>query len=187
MNRAYFSTFLREPIARTISQHKSLRNPSNYHANWRDGLSKRQIAALEFCQNATFREFINSTDEFVLGHVANAQTRMLSDNYVALSQLMDGSICRTVLSTARDNLVEKINFLGIYEMINASLAMFRSETGIGGTLSHLNKSEDYGISLTAADRGRLGDLLYMDFELYELALRIFDRKVGDLLQHGIRA
>jgi hypothetical protein len=53
----------------------------------------------------------------------------------------DENICRrTVLSKARDNLVEKVNFLGIYEMINASLAMFKSETGIGRASQHRERA-----------------------------------------------
>jgi hypothetical protein len=70
-------------------------------------------------------------------------------------------------------------------MINASLAMFRHETGIDGTLSHLNRSEAYDVSLTSADRAKLGDLLEMDFHLYNFGIRIFDHKVGNLLRNGI--
>jgi hypothetical protein len=185
MSQAYFVTFLREPISRTISQYKSLRNPSNYQANWRDGLDEKQVEALEFCQRATFREFINSTNEAVLGHIVNAQTRMLSDHCVTVSESMDNIINRVILSSACENLVRKVNFLGICEMINASLAMFRHETGIDGTLSQLNRSEAYDVSFTSADRAKLGDLLEMDFHLYNFGIRIFDRKVGNLLRNGI--
>ena len=75
----YFITFMREPISRTISQYRSLRDPLNYGENWREEWNDQQVAALEFCQEATFSEFIRSDDPNVLGHIVNAQTRMLAD------------------------------------------------------------------------------------------------------------
>jgi hypothetical protein len=181
INHAYFVTFLRDPIDRTISQYRSLRNPSNYEPNWRDQISKVQVAALEFCQSATFREFINSHDKAVLGHIVNPQTRMLSDHRVADEDLMDRSIPkRHVLSSACKNLVKKINFLGIYEMIDTSLMMFEKETGVNGTLSHLNRSETFDVNLTSNDLARLCDLLDMDFQLYDFGLRVFASRIGSL-------
>ena len=182
INHAYFVTFLREPVSRTISQYRSLRNSSNYGVNWRDGLDERQVEALEFCQRATFREFISSTDEAVLGHIVNAQTRMLSDHYITMSESIGNTCNRVILSSACENLVRKVNFVGIYEMINTSLEMFRRETGISGTLSHLNRSEAYDVSLTHADRAKLGDMLEMDFRLYDFGMKIFDDRVVSLLR-----
>ena len=181
---------MRNPIGRTISQYRSLRNPSNYEPNWRDLYTTEQVAALDFCQAATFSDVIHCTEEAVLGHFVNVQTRMLSDHEVKLHDLMSADLRRKViLESACENLVGKIDFLGIHEMMYSSLALLKQETGIDGAVAHLNASIAYDVDLSPRDLARLRDLLDLDLQLYELALGVFRRRVdctpeGDLVCRG---
>lgn len=179
VHHGYFITILRDPISRTVSQYRSLRNASNYDPGWRDQWSREQIAALEFCQQATFEEFIYSRDETVLGHIVNVQTRMLSDHKTEPMTLLNSEIIReSLLRSARQNIVQKIDFLGIYELINISLMMFKRDSGFRGDLAHRNMSERYDVRIGARELVRLHEVLELDFQLYEFALKMFDARVS---------
>jgi Sulfotransferase family len=179
VHHGYFITILRDPISRTVSQYRSLRNASNYHPGWRDQWSREQVAALEFCHQATFEEFIHCCDETVLGHIVNVQTRMLADHKIDAITLLDSrSLRESLLKSARHNIVQKIDFVAIYELINTSLMMFKRESGFRGDLAHRNMSERYDVRIGARELARLHELLELDFQLYEFALKVFDARVS---------
>ena len=170
----YLITFLREPISRTISQYRSLRNPLNYAENWREEWDAQQVAALEFCQKATLSEFIRSDDLNVLSHIVNAQTRMLADFKIGVQELLqDSSLQDRSLLSASESLLQKIDFLGIYEEMAASMVMFSRETGLHGDLPHLNRSTPFDANLTPGDLCRIRSLTYLDSQLYELGMHLF--------------
>jgi hypothetical protein len=175
----FFISIVRDPLQRTLSQFKSLHDPSKYDPNWRSEWSRTQVAALEFCQTATFREFINSNNNLVLNHVFNPQARMLSDVSVdAVELIEDLGAQERVLESACQNLLAKLHFVGIFERLPESIAYIGQRIGRNSMLPYLNKSAPINIDVSCADKSKLSSMLRLDIELYRTALRIFESRLS---------
>ncbi len=178
-DQRYFITFLRHPISRTISQYRSLHNPQNYPPTWRSQCSAEEVAALEFCQIATFEEFLFSPFPTVIGHIVNVQTAILSDYRTEVGEpLGSEALQRRMLLSAMENLVKKINFFGIFEMISTSLFLLKEETGLSSDLDHQNLSNKYQIKIGPREIAKLHELLALDLQLYEFGLQLFKSRVA---------
>jgi len=178
-DQRYFVTFLRHPISRTFSQYRSLHNPQNYLPTWRSQWSAEQVAALEFCRIATFEEFLFSPAPTVVGHIVNVQTRMLSDYRTDVGELLvSEALQRRVLQSAMENLVKKIDFFGIFEMISTSLILLKEESGLSSDLDHQNLSNKYQIKIGPREIAKLHELLALDLQLYEFGLQLFKSRVA---------
>jgi hypothetical protein len=104
---------------------------------------------------------------------------MLSDHKTDAKTLLNSEILQeSLLKSARQNIIQKIDFIGIYEMINTSLMMFSRESGFRGDLAHRNMSERYDVRIGARELARLHEVLELDFQLYEFALKVFDARVS---------
>ena len=178
-DQRYFITFLRDPISRMVSQYRSFHNHQNYHPNWASQLSAEQVAALEFCRTASFDEVLFSSAPSVIGKFFNVQARMLSDYRLGIRELLASDALQgRVLRSAMINLIKKIDFFGIFEMMSTSLILLKEETGISGDLHHRNLSENYEAKITPREIAKLHELLALDLQLYEFGLQLFKSRVA---------
>jgi hypothetical protein len=178
-DQRYFITILRDPISRMVSQYRSFHNHDNYPPNWRSQLSAEQVAALEFCRVASFDEVLFSPAPSVIGKFFNVQARMLSDYKLSIRELLVSEALQDrVLSSAMVNLVNKIDFFGIFEMMGISLILLKEETGLCGDLRHRNLSEKYEAKITPREIAKLRELLALDLRLYEFGLHLFKSRVA---------
>jgi hypothetical protein len=145
----YFMTFLRDPVGRVISQYKSLTKLSNYDQGWTHRWTSDEISAAVFCQKASFDEFVLSESPLVMRFFFNTQTRMLAGTKVSVSELLvNKALQKETLGSAKDNLLKRIGFLGIYEEMSLSLRILSAEIGINSheaNLRHLNQSDQYQV------------------------------------------
>jgi hypothetical protein len=169
-------TFLRDPIARTISQYLSLHNSANFTKSWRESSTPEEADATEWIQKASFDDFVRSENPIVRGHIRDVQTNFLSSTH------RDDP---TFLSSAIANL-ERFFFVGIQELSAISMAMFQLQTGSrwSPTKAQMNVSKPSKIELSKAGRERLYELTEHDRKLYAAALRIFDRRTAEVMAEG---
>lgn len=164
----YFLTFLREPLARVISQYKSWHKPENLTEEWLAVMQPDQIEAVKFTQSATLEEFIMSDNPYIIGHIRDVQTRFLSD----------GTDSSGMLDQAIHNLCEKVYFFGITERFSDSIALFRNFFTQTDPYVLARSSENRSLmtvpSLSTAAMQRVRDLNQNDFALYDFALKRFD-------------
>jgi hypothetical protein len=181
-SRLLFVTFLRDPVQRTISQYRSLHNPANFTKAWRDTVSVEEAAtAVEWCQSASFDNFVRSDNPFILAHVKDVQTRYLSsfpfDDHEAF------------LSSAIDNLQNSFFFVGVQELSQSSLSLFRHQTGSSlqwnPSQRQKNQSLDYDASLSKAGQQRLEDLIRNDQALYKAGRQLFDQRIAQALAETV--
>jgi hypothetical protein len=175
---AIFITFLRDPVERVISQYRSLHNPANVSGGWEKVLSPAARLALEFAQSATFDEFVQSDDPFILGHVQDLQTRFLSS--------VDDPSHPLFLSSAIENLERHVLFFGTTETFERSIQLFQYQLGSSRPYApeeHLrNVSQPYPVDMSAPVRRRVEELVANDLQLYQSAVRILMRRFQVLEQ-----
>jgi hypothetical protein len=163
-------TFLRDPVARSISQYRSLHNRANFTKHWRESSTPEEIDAIEWVQKVSFDDFVRSENPLVNGHIRDLQT-------VYLSSTHQGD--PTFLSSAIANL-ERFLFVGIQELSALSMAVFQLQAGShlhwSPTEAQMNVSKPGNVELSKAGRDRLYELTENDHKLYAAALSIFDRR-----------
>jgi hypothetical protein len=99
---------------------------------------------------------------------------MLADFKIGVQELLqDSSLQDRSLLSASESLLQKIDFLGIYEEMAASMVMFGRETGLHGDLPHLNRSTPFDANLSPGDLCRIRSLTFLDSQLYELGMHLF--------------
>jgi hypothetical protein len=67
-------------------------------------------------------------------------------------------------------------------MLQISVALFGKESGFSHALDYRNESEKYQVKVAAPQYAKLRELLALDFQLYQLALQIFDTRVSDAIR-----
>lgn len=173
-DRLLLMTFLRDPIQRAISQYRSFHNAENFTQVWRETASPEEIDAIEWSQSASFEEFVLSGNLMILGQLCDVQTRHLTSfPFIGHDQF---------LSSAIENLERHFFFFGIQELSEASVALFRHQTGSTvqwvPTAADLNVSERYDVTLSRAAQDRLHELVHNDQQLYDAAKRLFEQRIS---------
>jgi hypothetical protein len=168
---AQLITFLRDPIARSISQYKSWNKPENL-TPWIPFLRPEEIAAVKFTQEATFDEFIMSENIEVIGSVINHQSNVLS-GYTPDSP--------EFLPSAKDNVSKKFRFVGLTEQFQASLRLLRQEFPWLRPYALLpgqeNRSESSDLAISPRAFDRIRELVRHDIALYAHAAALFEERV----------
>jgi hypothetical protein len=174
--RAWFVTFLRDPIQRIISQYRSLHNPANLSGGWEKILPPHARKALEFAQRATFEEFVCSTDPFIVGHIQDLQTRFLSSYRDPRHP--------EFLTSAIANIEQRLLFVGTTERFDDSIDLFRfqlqSQHIYQPDIHQKNVSHQYPVAMSARVRRRVEELVQNDQRLYKRATAMIDERVAYL-------
>lgn len=170
-------TFLRDPVARTISQYKSWHDPANFNGSdphFRVG-SSEVWEALTFAQGASLEAFVNTQNAHVRANaLGDLQTQYLST--------YDGDDMAGHLESAKQNLQEMVYF-GLTERFKDSINLFR-KTFID--------APDYAVPVQAENRSRIAvqspspELIEAiraqvpcDAELYRFACELIDSRMRD--------
>lgn len=166
-----FITFLRDPLARAISQWKSWSNPDNLTEAWLNVMEPYQIEALRFAQTATLEEFVMSPNLYIEGHIRDVQTRYLAD----------APDRPDMLDSAKRNLEAVFQYFGIVERFQESIELFQANFRNNALPYSVppareNRSREVDANLSAAALARLRSLNSNDFELYVFACRLFEER-----------
>jgi hypothetical protein len=173
---AFLATFLREPVARVQSQYRSFHDPAKLSEPWRQRMTAEELANLEFAQRASFEEFVLSDRHNILAVLDNVQTAYLADADATGQAAVDSAI---------RNLRTRVGFFGLQERFEASLDLFRFQTGsrrrftLPAASQNLSVAADLGLS--AKGRRRLAEHVALDIPVYDAARRLFSRRLTELL------
>ena len=167
-------TFLRDPFERTASHYRSWHHKENFDEAWRAAASEQVAEAVEWAQKSSYEEFVRSDNPIVQSCIRDAQTNFLTS-------CPDPSHPEHLRSALR-NLEEKFFFVGLQEFSAESIQLFSYQTGSMSEpeFSKSNMSEPYDVTLSAAGRERLLDLLRNDLVIYEAGLRLFKRRLAEM-------
>ena len=157
----YVFTFLREPIARTISNYLHLKkSPEPQHKAWMKN--------------------VNSIEDFLqLKQAFNWQARHLSGQKFSTDFGKDLGLS---FGMAKENLA-RMNFVGLTEQFEDSLLCL--STDLGWTkLKHKNQnvqlSQGVAEELATKYGEQIAEQNKLDMELYELATRLFQKKFSEI-------
>lgn len=166
-----FVTFLRDPLARVISQYRSWHDPNNLTKAWVDAMPADELAAVRYTQTASLQEFILSDDPCIVNQMRNVQTNYLCDPGLAED-----------LDSAKANLAEKFCYFGVVERFDDSIALFRKQFDHSMPYAlpreEENRSVSEQINLSGAALSRVRKLNEKDYDLYDFALRRLDDLVA---------
>jgi hypothetical protein len=171
---AFFITFLRDPVARVVSQYRSLKNPASFSEDWRAVASAEIVEDMEFIWDATFEEFVFSERPHVVDHIRNLQTAFLCDPD---TQGPDR------LASARWNL-ERIQFVGLQESYDRSVRLLKRRLPLPWLalrrwkIDRANESISYDVEMSPRVSARLQALLDQDIALYAYARDLFERRIS---------
>jgi hypothetical protein len=164
-----FVTFLRDPFKRTESYYRSWRE---HGAPLIAGDNRAVAEAVRWTREVTYEQFVCSDNPIIEGSIRNVQTAYLT----SIPNHNDPDF----LNSACENLEKRFFFLGLQEFSAESLRLFSFQTGTATQpkFPTLNTTKPCDISLSAAGRRRLTELLRYDIELYEFGKRIFERRLA---------
>ena len=166
----YILTFLRDPMARVISQWKSWANPKNLTENWISVMTTEQIEAVRLAQTLDFEGFVFSNNPFIETKIRDLQTRYLAD-------IPD---MPNMIASAKRNLAEKIAYFGIVERFEDSMILFghqfRGAHPYSVASHNENRSTQSTPMLSEATRSRIYQLNSNDYELYGYAMNLFEQR-----------
>ncbi|EGV20020.1 sulfotransferase family protein [Thiocapsa marina] len=168
-------TFLRDPVARTISNYRSWHDPRNFNGSdphSRVASHELQVA-MAFAQGASLDEFVSTKNAYVrAAALGDVQTKMLST--------FDGSDMTGHLESAKRN-IEAMPFFGLTERFSASIDLFR---GI------FLDAPEYAVAPQAENRSsvaieqpsedliaRIRTQVPCDTELYRFACGLFETRL----------
>lgn len=174
---AFFATFLRDPLERTISQYKSWNDRKNFQPGDPHYLSATEETrkVLYFSQNASLEEFICSNNPVILDNaLGNQQTRHLSTYH--------GDDMDRHLESAKDNL-RKFDFFGITNRFEDSIELFRVIAPNAAEYSIRRNSENR----SSVEIGEISDRVREIIEsqvrydrlLYNYACQLFDERMRE--------
>jgi hypothetical protein len=166
------ATFLRDPFERTASHYRSWHNKEFFDDYWRARAGEDVVEAVEWVQGASYEEFVRSDNPIVLSCIRDVQTDYLT-SYPDRSH-------PEYLRSALRNLEKKFFFVGLQELSAESIQLFRYQTG---SMSEPifpvhNVSKIYDVTLSAAAKERLRELLQNDVALYRAGRRLFERRLA---------
>lgn len=162
-------TFLRDPFKRTESHYRSWREHGDPLIA---GDNSAVAEAVRWTRQTTYEQFVCSQNPIIESSIRNVQTAYLT----SIPKHDDPGF----LSSACENLEKRFLFLGLQEFSAESLRLFSFQTGAATQpiFPTLNTTKPCDISLSAAARQRLADLLHYDIKLYEFGQRLFKRRLA---------
>lgn len=167
--------FLRDPVARTVSNYRSWHDPRNF--NGTDPHSRiagdEQWEAMRFAQSASLEAFVNSEIAYVRkAALGDVQTQMLSTH--------EGSSMAAHLESAKRNL-ETMVFFGITERFAESIQLFRrvfrDAPGYALPTENENRSRVEIDPPSAAVIETIRAQVPCDIELYRFACGLFEERL----------
>jgi hypothetical protein len=164
-------TFLRDPLQRTASQYRSWHNKANFTDIWRATASDQAVKTMEWVHQASYEDFIRSNNPIIENNIRDIQT-------LFLTSFPDRSH-PFYLKSAIKNLKKRFFFVGLQEFSTDSLQLFKYQTGslLEPDMPARNLSEPYDMTLSAAGKARLLQLIQNDLMLYEAGQRLFRRRL----------
>lgn len=181
----FYTTFLREPISRFISEFRHVQRGATWIQSKHVCKGKpASIDELPLCFDPRIGWDGVSLEEFIgcpYNLAFNRQTRMLADltlvdcykNIHALSEEEEN----VLLESAKRNL-RKMSFFGIKERMDQSQMMFQNIFSLKFTkeMSNWNISKSGDTVLSEAQLEQIRNVNRLDIKLYEYALKLFDSR-----------
>ena len=159
-------TFLREPVARLVSEYDFLRSWKANHLY--SFLNENKVS---------FREYISSQERRLFYRGKNFMTRCISGR-----SFMDDPYPEEALEYAKEMLEKSFSFFGIQERFFESLIMLGDILGLDNILHEKRNSLEEGsrTRLDEEDIALARQLNLADMALYEFALELFDKRIAAL-------
>ncbi|KAK0394222.1 hypothetical protein QR680_000631 [Steinernema hermaphroditum] len=187
--RYFYTTFLRDPVARFISEYRHVHRGATWLAA-RHMCNGRQPSPeeLPMCFDPEIGWDGLSLDEFLscpYNLAFNRQTRMLADLTLVNCYNTKGMDAATrdkvMLESAKTNL-KNMAFFGIKERMEESQWMFETvfQARFAGSLNEWNKSKSHDTPVTTEQLQLIKQLNHLDIELYKYAMKLFDRRLRKL-------
>lgn len=194
--RYFYTTFLREPISRFISEYRHV----NRGATW---IASRHICngraptsdELPLCfdpnqgwDDVSLNEFLHCPFNLAF----NRQTRMLADLTLVNCYARNGTDPKTrdriLLESAKRNLMN-MTFFGIKERMEDSQMMFERLFNISFNrqLSAWSRSKSNDTDVTSKQMKLIRKHNELDIELYDYALKLFDHRLAAVLNRSMPA
>ncbi|KVA35636.1 capsular biosynthesis protein [Burkholderia cepacia] len=178
-------TFLRDPVQRCISQYHNWHDSSRYADAWvgRNETKPDVIDALKMASEMSLCEFVSSDNLVISDSAQNMMTRYLAPR--AEWKKERGYYDAALVAEAKRNLVEYFHFFGLTEQFDRSLLILAHTLGIRPwersetLLTNRNPKKtsfSSGYNTTVEEAGILRDYNLMDIELYEFAVKEFNRR-----------
>ena len=164
-----FITFLRDPIARTISQFRSWKDPAKMTREWMAAMGHEEKKLFEWIYSASLEEFVRSDHPAIRKAVSNPMTKFLSSDGTA------------DVSSALTNLRKRFATFGIQEEFDESIRLLQSACPWLGPYSLSPTAENHSRiavdAITPAIRRRIASLNAADIVLYDEARALFRDRV----------
>jgi hypothetical protein len=168
---AWLVTFLREPVRRVIAQYFAHRHPTPSQ-RLSAAMTPEARRILRFAQHATLEQYILSDDPVVASQLRDLQTRALSCH--ASSDHPD------FVASAIENLEKEFLFFGVAELYEASIRLFRAQTGSTrpycSTAHRRLRCPEEDLRLSDRAIERLKELVAHDAVIYQRAVEIFHKR-----------
>lgn len=164
-----YLTFLRDPVARTISHYFHVRSEKTHYLH-------RAVVHL----GMSLEEYIENS--FRTAELDNAQTRMLASPALERTQAV-GAAQRSLLESAKDNLENAFCFVGLTERFDESMVILSDMLGWNRVPTYLparvstNKPKG---EVSEKIRSRIRELNCLDVELYEHVRQRFEAQVRSM-------
>lgn len=170
-----YVTWLRDPIARAISQYKSWNNPYNLHEHWLENMPRETFEHVLWTQNATLEEFVFSDHPEIVNNLRNVYTAVLSSEEHKSPRF---------LASAQENLAARFRFFGLVERFDESMRLFKHALGWQADFAeegdYANRSVQKGVVPSPRAIQRLVELNADDLKLYEFAKLLFEDRLRRL-------
>lgn len=178
-------TIMREPIDQAISwykQNKKIYSKKNYQQSQTQQLEENRYAIERFSESTfTFSKYIKDPF-FIKYHILNFQSK-----YIGGDDQIINSFCELPLNIQHKNCTERIKdftFIGMQDQFEKSLWLLCYQYGWKPPkkIPKLNTSEDKEIraNLSEEEVLYLKRVLSLDYKLYNIAKKLFNKKVKGL-------
>ncbi|WP_320175876.1 sulfotransferase family 2 domain-containing protein [Maridesulfovibrio sp.] len=155
----YAFTFLREPVARVVSEYNFLRTwPENHLYRY---LNDEKVSLIEY---------VSSLRPELIYRGKNLMTRSLC------GAVEDG---RSMLERAKDNL-QRLYLFGITERFDESLLMLKRMMNLENVLYEKHNVRKKRSTVTEEELDVIREYNCQDIELYEFASCLFEQRVNDM-------
>ncbi|KAK6057669.1 heparan sulfate 6-sulfotransferase, partial [Cooperia oncophora] len=196
IRRYFYTTFLREPTARFISEYRHV----NRGATW---IASRHICngraptsdELPLCFDPNIGWDDVSLNEFLhcpFNLAFNRQTRMLADLTLVNCYARNGTDPRTrdriLLESAKKNL-KNMAFFGIKERMDDSQTMFERlfNLSFSRRLSAWSRSKSNDTDVSPDQMRQIRERNQLDIELYDYAVKLFEHRLATIMNRSLPA
>lgn len=170
-------TFLRDPVARTVSQYSNWANLSSHQERWLegDGSDALRAAVVEATALPGIAEFVMAENPIIRGVSFNPLTRNLISGQFPTDAFEPDYYSEAMVEEAMRNLMQRFAFFGITERMGDSLEL------LGRNFSHLprlieRKNTTERKVCTPEETEAIRRMTRMDMALYERASEAFAQR-----------